>query len=183
MKIYTKTGDTGDTSLLGGKRVKKSDPRIEAYGNVDELNAYVGLLKDLDPNNDRKKTLGIFQEDLFTIGSHLACPTDQKKTFNLPSLEESSIHNIEQLIDAFSADLPIMKNFILPGGNQHVSFCHIARCVCRRAERGVVELNELEKVDEIIIRYLNRLSDFLFILARKVAQEYQLVEYTWKGKK
>ena len=181
MKIYTKTGDLGETSLLGGKRVKKSNPRIDAYGTVDELNSYIGLLISLDDQEDRKKLLAQIQNNLFVMGSHLACASD-KKTDNLPVLENSSIIELENQIDEMTNLLPEMKNFILPGGNQHISFCHIARCVCRRAERCVVELNEIEKVESILIQYLNRLSDYIFVLARKIGQETNTPEIPWKSK-
>jgi cob(I)alamin adenosyltransferase len=181
MKIYTKTGDLGETSLLGGKRVKKSNPRIDAYGTVDELNSYIGLLISLDINEDRKKLLAQIQNNLFVIGSHLACAPD-KKIEDLPLLENNTIIELENQIDEMTKVLPEMKNFILPGGNQQISFCHITRCVCRRAERCVVELNENEKVEPILIQYLNRLSDYLFILARKIGQETNTLETPWKSK-
>ena len=170
MKIYTKGGDKGKTSLLGGKRVSKSDMRIEAYGTVDELNANIGLLKDYDISNDYKHSLLKIQNDLFKMGSILACEVDPEG-YNLSGIEDSDIIEIEKLIDEMENTLPVLKNFILPGGDLAVSQCHIARCVCRRAERLIVLLNEEEKIDDVIIRYLNRLSDFLFVLARKIGYD------------
>ncbi len=178
MKIYTKGGDTGQTSLLGGKRVSKSDLRIEAYGTVDELNANIGLLKDYHIADDHKDNLLKTQHDLFKIGSILACEVDPDQ-FNLPKIEDSDITEIEKNIDEMEKALPILKNFILPGGDLAVSQCHIARCVCRRSERLIVLLGEEEGVDEVIIRYLNRLSDFLFVLARKIGYDKGIDEINW----
>lgn len=179
MKIYTKTGDKGTTALLGGVRVSKAHQRLEAYGTVDELNSYIGLLCDQEVNSSRQDLLRRIQDRLFTIGSNLATsPT--KEVRDLPDLEEEDIRLLEQSIDGMEEDLPPLKSFILPGGHQAVSFCHIARTVCRRAERNVVALNEHEEVGEIIIRYLNRLSDHLFVLARKMSQELGSQEVSWK---
>ena len=179
MKIYTKTGDQGTTSLFGGKRVLKSDLRIDTYGTIDELNSFIGLLRDQDVNKNRKDTLIEIQDRLFTIGSLLATEPGNTKV-KTPALSEEDVQYLERQIDAMENDLPPMKNFVLPGGNQSVSFCHVARTVCRRAERLVIALNEVDKVDELVIKYLNRLSDYLFVLARKMTQELKAEEVPWK---
>lgn len=179
MKIYTKTGDTGSTSLFGGKRVSKSDLRIDTYGTVDELNSYIGLLRDQSVNTIRKDILIEIQDRLFTVGSILATEPGNTKV-KIPSLSESDIQFLEKEIDGMETSLPPMKSFVLPGGHQSVSFCHIARTVCRRAERLSVALNDLEKIDELVIKYLNRLSDYLFVLSRKITQELGAEETPWK---
>ncbi len=178
MKIYTKGGDKGQTSLLGGKRVSKSDIRIEAYGTIDELNANIGLLKDYEISDDYKDKLLKTQHDLFKIGSILACEVDPAQ-YNLPKIEDYDITEIEKNIDEMEKELPVLKNFILPGGDLAVSQCHLARCVCRRSERLIVLLSEEEDVDDVIIRYLNRLSDFLFVLARKISYDKGINEINW----
>lgn len=178
MKIYTKTGDTGKTSLLGGTRVSKADDRIEAYGTIDELNSYIGLIRDTQTDTGRKSTLKKIQDRLFTIGSHLA--TDKEsKIASVPDLKDSDIEFLEQEMDKMDGELPEMKSFILPGGHVNVSYCHVARCVCRRAERLTIKLSESVNVEPIIIRYLNRLSDYLFVLSRKVAMELGVDEVPW----
>ncbi len=179
MKIYTKTGDSGTTSLLGGQRVPKSHLRIEAYGTVDELNAYLGLLRDQDINRPIFDFLVEIQEQLFTVGSHLAAEPGASQ-FPLPAIDESLVGKLEKAMDQMDEELPALKNFVLPGGHPSVSFCHLARCVCRRAERTVIRLNEQQKVDEVIIRLLNRLSDYLFVLGRKMAQDLGVIEMAWK---
>jgi cob(I)alamin adenosyltransferase len=179
MKIYTKSGDKGETSLYGGKRVSKSDIRIEAYGTVDEVNSYIGLLGDLEVNKNRKLLLKEIQDRLFTIGSTLAADPDKLK-LKKPDLLESDIELLEKEIDRLQEQLPEMKSFILPGGHEHVSFCHLARTVCRRAERIVVLLAETDSVETSIIMYLNRLSDYLFVLSRKMAMELGAEEIPWK---
>ena len=186
MKIYTKTGDTGTTSLIGGKRVKKSNLRIESYGTVDELNSYIGLIKDQKGigNNDKNSLLKI-QHELFVIGAMLATAPDKetlkngKERVTISKINKHSILFLEEEIDKMDEKLPQMTHFILPGGHQTVSFCHIARCVCRRAERLSVELNEREKVSNELIIYLNRLSDYLFTLARKLSKELLVDEIKW----
>ena len=178
MKIYTKKGDKGTTGLIGGTRVKKDNVRIESYGTVDELNAYIGLLVDIISDKDLIKELNEIQDRLFTIGSILAADPD-KSSMKLPPLLNEDIENLENWIDKNNSALPEMRFFILPGGHQHISFCHIARCVCRRAERRVVELNSVEFIDEIVITYLNRLSDYLFILCRKIAHDLNIQEKPW----
>ncbi len=178
MKIYTKKGDKGTTGLIGGTRVKKDNVRIESYGTIDELNAYIGLLADIISDKDLIKELNEIQDRLFTIGSILAADPD-KSSMKLPPLLNEDIENLEMWIDKNNSALPEMRFFILPGGHQHISFCHIARCVCRRAERRVVELNGIESIDEKVITYLNRLSDYLFILCRKIAHDLNIQEKPW----
>lgn len=179
MKIYTKTGDSGTTSLLGGKRVSKADLRLDAYGAVDELNAYVGLLKDQEINRKRVNFLKGIQDVLFTVGATLAT-SPGKSNVKRPEIHAEEIAALENEIDLIEAELEPLTKFILPGGHQVVSFCHIARTVCRRSERCVVALHEHEPVDEIIIKYLNRLSDYLFVLGRLVAKELDVAEVTWE---
>lgn len=182
MKIYTKTGDSGSTSLLGGRRVSKGHIRIEAFGTVDELNAYVGLLADQEINRSRVMFLKDIQEKLFVIGAALATEPGKDKV-KKPDVDPDAIVSLETQIDAMDNQLEPLTRFILPGGHQVVSFCHIARTVCRRAERCVVNLQEVEEVNEIVIRYLNRLSDYLFVLSRLVAKELNVEEVTWVPRK
>lgn len=178
-KIYTKTGDRGQTSLIGGTRIPKFDIRIEAYGTVDELNSYIGLIRDQAMDEHARNILIEVQDRLFTIGSLLAAdPVKNKMT--LPQIVEADISLLEQEMDAMDQVLPEMKSFVLPGGHTTVSFCHIARCVCRRAERCVLKLNEQEPVNELIYKYLNRLSDYLFVLSRKLTMDLQAIETPWK---
>jgi cob(I)alamin adenosyltransferase len=179
MKIYTKTGDKGQTSLLGGSRVPKHHLRIESYGTIDELNSYIGLLRDQAINTMHIEVLLEIQDRLFTIGSYLASEP-QKSKVKIPLLNEEDVVFLEKQIDELNDALPPMRSFILPGGHTTVSFCHIARCVCRRAERLVVHLSETETVSDIILRYLNRLSDYLFVLARKLSEELKASEIPWK---
>jgi cob(I)alamin adenosyltransferase len=178
MKIYTKTGDLGKTSLLGGTRVSKDDLRIHAYGTVDELNSYIGLVRDQEVNEKRKDILKEIQDRLFTVGSTLAADPN-KTSIKKPDLHQEDIQLLEKEIDLMESELPELKSFILPGGHTSVSFCHLARCVCRRAERYVVGLAETAEIDPLVIMYLNRLSDFLFVLARKMGAELQVSEITW----
>jgi cob(I)alamin adenosyltransferase len=180
MKIYTKSGDKGKTSLLGGAKVEKSHMRIEAYGTIDELNSYIGLVCDQEINRQRTTLLRGIQNELFIIGSHLASGSAQD-TSKLPQLTPELVHALEQAIDTMDQQLPELRNFLLPGGHQSVSFCHIARCVCRRAERRIVALSVTEEVSPLVITYLNRLSDYLFVLARKMGQELNAEEIPWKG--
>ncbi|MCG8321340.1 MAG: cob(I)yrinic acid a,c-diamide adenosyltransferase [Cytophagales bacterium] len=179
MKIYTKTGDKGTTALLGGTRVPKSHDRIEAYGTVDELNSYIGLVGDQEVNGSRKAILREIQDRLFTIGSSLASDPEKSKV-KIPDLLESDITMLEEQIDLMNEDLPEMRFFILPGGHTAVSACHIARCVCRRAERLAINLGQNEFVAELVIKYLNRLSDYLFVLSRKMAQDLNVEEIPWR---
>ncbi len=190
MKIYTKTGDKGKTSLLGGKRISKNNVRIEAYGTIDELNSHIGLLKDQNIDLYSKEILIGVQNQLFTIGSILA--TDPEGRFakpkieknnrgiNIPELKETDVFLFENEIDLMNKLLPEMKWFVLPGGHPFVSQCHIARCVCRRAERRVIALSEESFVPEIIIKYLNRLSDYLFVLSRKISMDLKIKEVPWR---
>jgi len=176
MKIYTKTGDTGKTSLLGGSRVSKSDLQIEAYGNVDELNSNIGLLRDLVTNEEVRSLLINIQNKLFTIGAYLA--NDQKKTtIKLPSLNIGIIEVLEQSIDKMEEGLAPLTKFILPGGHPTVSQTHICRSICRRSERSVIRFNDSsENVNPIVIQYLNRLSDYLFVLGRKLTVDLNAEE-------
>ena len=178
MKIYTKTGDQGKTSLIGGTRVLKSHLRIECYGTVDELNSYIGLVADQSISNPYTGILKEIQDRLFTIGASLASDPE-RSTKKIPDLYLTDAELLEQEIDKMNETLPALKHFILPGGNSVVSFCHVARCICRRAERLVVHLAEESFVDEKVIIYLNRLSDYLFMLARIVGQEQNIAENKW----
>jgi cob(I)alamin adenosyltransferase len=179
MKIYTKTGDQGTTSLFGGKRVSKADLRIETYGTIDELNSWMGVVRDQEINHSRKKILLEIQDRLFTIGSILATEPGNVKV-KIPSLVESDINLLEQEIDGMDAALPEMRSFVLPGGHPSVSFSHVARTVCRRAERHVIALNATESVDPLVIKYLNRLSDYLFVLTRAMALDLGSEESPWR---
>jgi len=185
MKIYTKTGDQGMTSLYGGTRVSKNNIRIEAYGTVDELNATIGLIRDHQIDKTTKNNLLTIQNDLFTLGAMLATPKEKevlksgKQRLDIPKITEASILFLEKNIDIINTSLPQMKHFILPGGHIIVSHCHIARCVCRRSERICVALSDLEEIDVQIIKYLNRLSDYLFVLARKLTYDNQCKEIQW----
>jgi cob(I)alamin adenosyltransferase len=178
MKIYTRTGDDGNTSLTGGKRVPKHHLRIEAYGSVDELISWIGLLRDFMENDTRRNTLIYIQDQLMRCAATLA---DEKDNGKLKGYfpDPACISNIENEIDKMEANLPSMKNFILPGGHILVSYCNIARCVCRRAERSVLRLNNAESVPDIIYKFLNRLSDYLFVLSRQIGLELDIEEITW----
>lgn len=181
MKVYTKTGDQGTTALFGGKRVSKADLRIDAYGTVDELNSWIGLLRDQPVNHTspRKALLIEIQDRLFTMGSMLAAEPGNTK-IKIPTLFETDVQLLEKEIDLMEESLPPMKTFVLPGGHSSVSTGHVARTVCRRAERLVIALQQQEGVDALVIRYLNRLSDFLFVLCRKMAAELNAEETPWK---
>jgi cob(I)alamin adenosyltransferase len=179
-KIYTKTGDLGKTSLIGGTKVSKSHLRIESYGTVDELNSYIGLCNDLITDKDSNTALKEVQDRLFTIGSSLAVDPDKEPLMKIPDLLEEDIQFLEKEIDRMMEVLPAMKSFILPGGHPAVSTLHIARCVCRRAERLCVHLQEENVfVDPLVIKYLNRLSDHLFALSRYVAHVMNVPEIPW----
>lgn len=179
MKIYTKTGDKGQTSLIGGTRVSKDHIRIDAYGTVDELNSFVGLIRDQEISTHYKDVLGEIQDRLFTIGSSLASDPVKSK-MKIPDLLDEDILFLEKEIDLMNTELPEMRSFILPGGHQTVSFCHLARCVCRRAERKTIHLAGQEYTDEKVIRYLNRLSDYFFVLARKLSKDLNISEIPWR---
>ncbi|RZJ28908.1 MAG: cob(I)yrinic acid a,c-diamide adenosyltransferase [Flavobacterium sp.] len=185
MKVYTKTGDTGTTALFGGDRVKKHHIRIESYGTVDELNSHIGLIRDQQINTHYKDVLIRIQDRLFTVGAILATPPEKevlkngKPRLNIPKISAQDVELLENEIDEMENSLPPMTHFILPGGHTTVSYCHIARCVCRRAERLSVHLNDLEAVDPLVIMYLNRLSDYLFVLARKLSADLSADEVKW----
>ncbi len=189
MKIYTKTGDSGTTALFGGTRVSKHHIRIESYGTVDELNSHIGLIRDQDINSLYKAVLIEVQDRLFTVGAILATPPEKEKLKNGQSrlqnlgIVASDIEYLENQIDQMEEALPPMTHFVLPGGHTTVSYCHIARCVCRRAERLAVHLNDMEPTDEWVIRYLNRLSDYLFVLARKLSYDLKAEEVQWIPRK
>lgn len=179
MKVYTKKGDSGTTQLIGGTRVPKSSMRIEAYGTIDELNSHIGLIRDQEITKEQRGQLLEIQDRLFTIGSLLA--TDKEGTkMKLPSLIPSDIEALENWIDKMDETLEPMKSFVLPGGHTTVSYCHIARCVCRRGERIIVDLSNNETVDPIIMKYANRLSDYLFVLSRKLTSDLDAPEAPWK---
>ena len=181
LKIYTKTGDKGTTSLIGGTKVPKSHLRIEAYGTTDELNSYIGLCRDLLSDDQSRKILQEIQDRLFTIGSSLACDPEKETKMKIPDLKEEDVVLLENEIDRMNEVLPEMKNFILPGGHSSLSHLHIARCVCRRAERCCVRLEmEKEEIEPIIIKYLNRLSDHLFVLSRYIGHQLNVAEIPWK---
>ena len=180
MKIYTKTGDKGQTSLIGGTRVSKSNTRIDAYGTVDELNSYIGLVRDQAVNAARRDLLKEIQDRLFTIGSQLATDPAKMGKKVLPDLLDSDVALLEAEMDKMDTELPELRHFVLPGGHQAVSFCHLARTVCRRAERLVIALNDIEPVEDLVVKYLNRLSDYLFVLSRKMAQELNAEEVKWE---
>lgn len=185
MKIYTKTGDKGLTSLIGGTRVPKYNLRIECYGTVDELNSYTGLISDQNISAHQRSVLKEIQDRLFTIGSSLASDPDKlngkegRKGMTIPDLLLTDIELLEKEMDLMNEELPELRHFILPGGNTAASFCHVARCVCRRAERLTVLLADDSFVDEKVIIYLNRLSDYMFILARKICFDNKLPENQW----
>lgn len=182
IKIYTKTGDKGKTSLLGGTKIFKSDIRIQSYGTVDELNSFIGLLCAAINDTEIITELHNIQSALFTVGSHLACDTDKFPIEKLPSVSQQNISILEQSIDKMNEVLPEMKNFILPGGGHAAATAHVCRSVCRRAERNIVALLETgNRVEEITIRYLNRLSDYFFMLARYLSFRAGEEEIIWKG--
>ncbi|MGM0635695.1 MAG: cob(I)yrinic acid a,c-diamide adenosyltransferase [Bacteroidota bacterium] len=189
MKIYTKTGDEGTTALFGGTRVPKSHIRIDAYGTVDELNSHIGMIKDLSGDEAIKTRLNQIQDRLFTIGSILATDPEKatlkngKERLSIPKISESDIHQLETDIDKMNEELPPMTHFILPGGHPTVSQCHISRCVCRRAERISTALNGSEPIEPKVLKYLNRLSDYLFVLARKISKDVDAEEVKWIPKK
>lgn len=189
MKIYTKTGDKGTTALFGGTRVPKHHIRIESYGTVDELNSHLGLLRDQQIDEHSENIILRIQDRLFTIGSTLATDPEKavlkngKKRLEIPKISSEDIELLEQEIDKMNEELPPMTHFVLPGGHQTVSVCHVARCVCRRAERLATALYEIEPFEEQVLQYLNRLSDYLFVLARKLSKDLQANEIQWIPKK
>ncbi|MCK0109004.1 cob(I)yrinic acid a,c-diamide adenosyltransferase [Flavobacteriaceae bacterium S0825] len=185
MKIYTKTGDKGKTALFGGTKVPKHHIRIESYGTVDELNSHLGLVRDQDIDKHSKEILATIQNKLFTVGAILATDPEKamlksgKERLNIPKISNEDIELLEKEMDNMNEALPPMTHFILPGGHQTVSFCHIARCVCRRAERLAAALNDLDPFQPETLMYLNRLSDYLFVLARKLSKDLQADEVKW----
>ena len=185
MKIYTKTGDNGTTALFGGTRVAKHHIRIESYGTIDELNSWLGLIRDQEIDAHSKKVVALIQDKLFTVGAILATDPEKailksgKERLNIPKIDALDIELLEIEMDAMDAELPPMMHFILPGGHTTVSYCHIARTVCRRAERMASLLNENEPFDERVLMYINRLSDYLFVLARKLSSDLQAEEIKW----
>lgn len=181
MKIYTKTGDTGQTALFGGKRLPKDDLRIESYGTVDELNSHIGLLRDSGLTEEDQNILIEIQDRLFTIGSLLASDPN-KDNLKVPQIAEADVTSLEHEIDRMNEGLPEMRSFVLPGGHLAISQCHVTRCVCRRAERRVVSLAAVAEIDSLIIQYLNRLSDYLFVLSRWIAAQKKAIETPWKPK-
>lgn len=182
-KIYTKTGDKGSTSLIGGVRVPKSHIRIEAYGTVDELNSFIGMVNDMAANESISGWLREIQDRLFTIGSVLATNPDKEVKMKLPDVHDEDVIWLEQRIDEMNEVLPEMRSFILPGGHLASSTCHVARCVCRRAERICVGMQEQqEPVPELVVRYLNRLSDFLFVLARYMTHISGAADVPWRAR-
>jgi cob(I)alamin adenosyltransferase len=181
-KIYTRTGDKGQTSLIGGTRVPKFHPRIEAYGTIDELNSYIGLIRDQDIDIHFKDVLLEIQDRLFTAESIIALDPGAEASIKLPELNDADITFLEQEIDRMNEILPELKSFILPGGHPVVSHCHIARCICRRAERHTIRLAQSQPIEEKVIKYLNRLSDFLFVLARRLGKDLNATETTWKAR-
>jgi cob(I)alamin adenosyltransferase len=178
-KIYTKGGDKGSTSLIGGTRVPKYDERIEAYGTVDELCSFAGLLRDQNIDNHYKDILLIIQNRLFVIESLLAADSEESAE-KLPKIEDTDIELLEKEIDVMEKELPALTSFILPGGHTTVSYCHITRTICRRAERLTIKLSEKYRIDGLIIKYLNRLSDYFFVLARKLSNDLNAEEILWK---
>ena len=180
MKIYTKTGDKGQTGLIGGRRVSKAELRIDAYGTVDELNSWIGLVRDQAVNGSRKELLKEIQDRLFTIGAELATDPEKAPRQVMPAIVPADVTLLEASMDAMDAELPELRAFVLPGGHESVSFCHLARTVCRRAERLTIALNDTSPVDPMVVQYLNRLSDYLFMLSRKMAQDVGAEEVEWK---
>ena len=182
IKIYTKTGDDGTTGLVGGTRVKKSEARLDTYGTVDELNTWIGLIRSMTADNKLIELLIAVQNILFTIGSKLATDEKGKPVTDGLRVENSDILKLEEAIDSYEEELVPLRNFILPGGSQVVSYCHIARTVCRRAERLIVRLSQTIEVDKMILQYINRLSDYLFVLSRKIAHDNGIGESEWNHK-
>jgi len=186
MKIYTKTGDKGTTALIGGTRVPKHDLRIETYGTIDELNSFIGLLRDKTNNPEIEKQLIKIQNELFNLGAFLSLDPEKKKLangkyrLNIPPISNQLIQRMEKEIDHLNEELPPMTHFILPGGHETVSICHICRTIARRAERRITALSEISEIEDNWIKYLNRLSDYLFVLARKLSKDLHIKEIKWE---
>ena len=181
-KIYTKTGDQGETSLIGGARVPKYHERIEAYGTLDELNSFLGLIRDQDIDQHTREFIIGIQNMVFTAESVLALGPGHKPLKKLPEIKEEDILLLENEIDRMNKGLPPLASFVLPGGHSTVSFCHIARTVCRRAERLTIKLSQGHEISNLVIKYLNRLSDYLFVLSRKLTKDLNVAETTWKAR-
>ncbi len=181
-KIYTKGGDKGETSLLGGRRVPKHHLKIEAYGTADELNAFIGLLRDQDIAKHHKDVLLEIQDRVFTAESILACDEGCNPE-NLPDMRDDDVLMLEREIDTMNESLPELTHFILPGGHPAVSYAHVCRCVCRRAERIITQLSEQDKVNHLVIQFFNRLSDYFFVLARKVGHDLGVSDIEWHARK
>jgi len=179
LKIYTKTGDKGTTSLFTGKRVPKHHIRIESYGSLDELNSWLGLLRDQDIDTHHQNVLAQIQEKLFTLGAILATEPSKDNRLKIPRIMEEDSSLLEKEMDEMNASLPPMTHFILPGGHTTVSYCHVARTVCRRAERMISLLHETEPLPDTLLAYVNRLSDYLFVLARKLSKDLKAREVKW----
>jgi cob(I)alamin adenosyltransferase len=181
-KIYTKTGDKGETSLIGGKRVPKYHERIEAYGTLDELNSFIGLIRDQEIDGHTRQMLIEIQDRVFTAESQLAVDAEAPPPRKLPEIVETDIVLLENEIDKMNETLPPISSFVLPGGHPVVSYCHIARTVCRRAERVTLKLSQHFEVSPMVIKYLNRLSDYLFVLSRKMTKDFDAIETPWKAR-
>lgn len=182
MKIYTKTGDQGETGLFGGQRVRKDHARIEAYGTLDELNAFVGLLRDDVEAAAVRDLLFDVQNRLFSMGAYLATPPKEGKMPPVLSLDQADLDQLETTMDTMDAQLEPLRNFILPGGHRQVSYAHLARTICRRAERQCVSLQEQIDIHPFLLQYLNRLSDYFFVLARYLAKTLGVNEIEWKAR-
>ena len=179
MKVYTRTGDKGTTALIGGRRVKKYNDRIEAYGTADELTAYIGLIRDSIDDDNIKDQLAVIQNNLMVVGGELAADDDFDLS-KIPNVKAHFIVWLEQRIDEFEEELPALKAFVLPGGHLAVSHCHVARTICRRAERKAILLSEEHEISILLIQYLNRLSDYLFVLSRKLSKDFNVDEILWE---
>ena len=179
MKIYTKTGDEGMTSLIGGKRVAKNSARLESYGTIDELNSFLGMIRSFPMSPEVEDELVEIQSRLFDVGGNLATDPENAPLKMKLGVKEKDIERLEKAIDRMDGEVPPMTHFVLPGGNEVVSFCHIARTVCRRAERRILDLGGEAEVDALVLKYVNRLSDYLFILSRKLAHDSGLEERKW----
>lgn len=177
--VYTKTGDKGQTSLIGGTRVAKNHYRLEAYGTIDELNSYIGMIRSFDLDKNSIDMLIDVQSKLFVVGAYLATDTDKTDLRDKIKYDECVIEAMEKEMDRMESDLPPMKNFVLPGGNQAVSYCHIARTICRRAERRILDMAEQTEVNTWVKKYINRLSDYLFVLSRHLTQYFSAEEIPW----
>ena len=181
-KIYTKSGDKGDTSLIGGKRVSKASRRIEAYGNIDEANAILGVINAVIRDEEVRTLLANIQNELFTLGSDLADPSYPDNPYNIPRINEEMVKSIERMIDRYDEEIGEIRYFILPGGSKGGALLHLARTIIRRAERNIIRLADEEKINPMIIEYVNRLSDLLFILARVINKREGIEDIPWKSK-